>query len=152
MVSDTHGSIANLRRAVASQSTAEIVIHCGDGRDDLETVKLENPAKMFVGVKGNSDWNSDLPLVEELNVLGKRIFITHGHAYNVKYGEYEIKMAARDRRADVLLFGHTHVPFETYEDGLYIMNPGSLSGYRATYGTLDITEGGIAMNTVRLKG
>ncbi len=150
-MSDTHGSTANLRRAVASQPTAEIVIHCGDGEADFEAVKLENPAKMFVGVRGNCDWNSSLPITEDLTALGKRIFITHGHAYNVKYGEYEIKLAARDRKASILLFGHTHTPAETYEDGLYIMNPGSLSGYNATYGIVDITEAGVVLNVVKLR-
>lgn len=42
------------------------------------------------------------------------------------------------------------MPFTDYEDGLYLMNPGSLSGWQATYGTLDLTEQGIVTNVVTL--
>ena len=38
-----------------------------------------------------------------------------------------------------------------YDDGLYIMNPGSCNGYYATYGVIDITpKGDIVTNIVRL--
>lgn len=36
-----------------------------------------------------------------------------------------------------------------YDDGLYVMNPGSLRGAYATYGILDITEAGIVTNIVK---
>ena len=63
---------------------------------------------------------------------------------------YNIVCAARERKAQVLLYGHTHNAFTDYEDGLYLMNPGSLSGWQATYGTLDLTEQGIVTNVVTL--
>ena len=81
---------------------------------------------------------------------GVKIFFTHGHLYGVKSGEYNIVCAARERKAQVLLYGHTHNAFTDYEDGLYLMNPGSLSGWQATYGTLDLTEQGIVTNVVTL--
>ena len=50
----------------------------------------------------------------------------------------------------MLLYGHTHNAFTDYEEGLYMMNPGSLNGWQATYGTLDITPQGIVTNIVKL--
>ena len=60
--------------------------------------------------------------------------------------------AAREHRAQVALFGHTHLAREDYEDGLYLMNPGRLGGWEASYGILDITPQGIVTNVVRLEG
>ncbi len=50
---------------------------------------------------------------------------------------------------DILLFGHTHVPYTAYDDGMYIMNPGSI-GYTGTYGIVDITPSGIMTNIIKL--
>ena len=59
--------------------------------------------------------------------------------------------AAREAKADILLYGHTHTAFNEYDDGLYIMNPGHCSGYGASYGYIDITDkGDIVTNIVRL--
>ena len=107
---------------------------------------------MIVAVRGNCDWNSFFPSKEIFKVCGKTIFVTHGHLYDAKSGLYRITSAAREAGADILLFGHTHMPLTLYEDGLYIMNPGSCNGYYASYGIIDITDKGeIVTNTVALK-
>ena len=64
-------------------------------------------------------------------------------------GLYRLVCAARERQADILLFGHTHQPLIDYDDGLHILNPGSLHGSGGTYGTVDITPAGVVLNTVR---
>ena len=150
VTSDTHGDSASLRRAVLSQPKAEIVIHLGDGGDDVELVRTSFPERTFLQVRGNCDWGSALPQTGEFEAGGKKIFYTHGHMYGVKSGDYTIISEARSRRADILLFGHTHQPREDYEDGLYIMNPGRLSGWEPTYGIIDITEQGIVLNVMKL--
>ena len=150
VVSDTHGSDSNLRRAILAQPTAEVVIHLGDGEEELQRAKRSFPEKMFLAVRGNCDMASSLPPVGEYEAQGVRIFYTHGHLYGVKSGQYTIVCAARERGAQVLLFGHTHQPYTDYDQGLYLMNPGSLSGWGAGYGTLDITPQGIVTNLVKL--
>ena len=51
---------------------------------------------------------------------------------------------------DILLFGHTHVRYNAYEDGIYILNPGSASaphdGTKPSFGHIDISDAGIVMN------
>ncbi len=152
VVSDTHGDMNTLIRAVNAQPNAEIIVHCGDGENQVQYLKNSINDKMIVGVRGNCDWGSMLPSVETLRVCGKTIFITHGHLYNAKTGLYQITCAAREAKADILLFGHTHIAMTSYDDGLYIMNPGSCSGYMASYGYIDITDKGeIFTNTVAIK-
>lgn len=151
VVSDTHGNDAGLRQALLSQPKAEVVIHLGDGEEELQRAKDSFPEKMFLQVRGNCDWGSSLPPTGEYTVDGVKIFYTHGHLYGVKSGLYPLVCAAREKKARVALFGHTHNAFEDYQDGLYLMNPGSLSGWRPTYGTVDITPQGIVTNVVKLR-
>ncbi len=152
VVSDTHGDFNSLLRAVKAQPDAEVIVHCGDGDEQVQLLKETIKDKMIVGVRGNCDWNSFLPSKETLKICGKKIFITHGHLYNAKMGLYKVVCAAREESADILLYGHTHIAMNTYEDGLYVMNPGSCSGYMASYGIIEITENGdVLTNIVKLK-
>ena len=150
VVSDTHGDEYALRAAILKQPRAEVVIHLGDGEEEAANAKDSFPNKMFLMVRGNCDWGSMLPVEEMTMLAGKNIFYTHGYTYNVKYGTYDIVSAAHRQKANVLLFGHTHVALTEYRDGLYIMNPGSLHGSTGTYGILDITPAGIATNILKV--
>ncbi len=150
VVSDTHGDSQSLRRAILSQPQAEAVIHLGDGQAEMEQARHSFPEKMFLPVRGNCDLGSSLPNTGEFMANGHKIFYTHGHLYGVKSGDYNIISAAREHGAKILLFGHTHLPREDYEDGLYILNPGRLSGWEPTYGILDITAHDIVLNVIKL--
>lgn len=150
VVSDTHGDAFSLREAILKQPTADVVIHLGDGADEAREMKESFPEKMFLMVRGNCDWGKRLPIDGEATFAGKSIFYTHGYTYNVKYGLYEVASAARAHKADILLFGHTHSALTDYQNGLYIMNPGSLHGGQGTYGIVDITHAGIATNILKI--
>lgn len=150
VVSDTHRDSYSLRAAILKQPRAEVVIHLGDGEEEITQAKNDFRDKMFLMVRGNCDWGSKLPVEGFTKLAGKNIFYTHGYTYNVKYDTYEIISAARDRKADILLFGHTHVALTEYRDGLYLMNPGSLRGSAGTYGVLDITPAGVVANILKV--
>ena len=151
VVSDTHGDEYGLCQTILAQPKAEVVIHLGDGQQDLELQKARFPEKMFLQVRGNCDWGSKLPSTGNCLVEGVRIFYTHGHVYDVKYGTYDFERAARERKANIALYGHTHRSEEVYRDGLYILNPGSLHGSYGTYGIIDITPQGIVTNIIDRK-
>ena len=99
VLSDTHGDFNRMMKAVTEQPTAEVIIHCGDGEEQVEYLKQNFKDKMVVGVRGNCDWGSMLPATETLRINGKTIFITHGHLYNAKVGLYTIMCAAREAKA-----------------------------------------------------
>lgn len=149
VLSDTHGDVFSVRQALMNQPTAEIVFHLGDGAQDLMDLRSSFPEKMFIQLRGNCDWGSSLPYDEEIEIQGVKIFAAHGHLYQVKLGETELLSAARRRQADIVLYGHTHIPDNRYEDGLYILNPGSLHGYDGSYGYIDLTKRGIVTNIVK---
>ncbi len=151
VVSDTHGDFYSFKKAVQEQRNADVIIHCGDSKDELDEIKMLYPNKCIVAVKGNCDFASMLPLTQERVFENKKLFITHGHVYNAKLTLYNLCCAARESKADIVIFGHTHNAIAEYDDGLYILNPGSLHGYDATYAYIDITEKGIMTNIVKLK-
>lgn len=154
VTSDTHGDLSNFELAVSQQPKAEMFIHLGDCERDAEDINFCFRKRSVLLVSGNCDFGSVTPAESETVAAGKRIFFTHGHTYHVKYGYTEVINEAKRRKADICLFGHTHVPFTAYEDGLYIMNPGSLGHPREgnpTYGIIDITNAGIVLNTVEVR-
>lgn len=150
VVSDTHGDVYSLQQAVLAQPSARVVIHLGDGAREAEDTAAQFPDHTFYGVRGNCDFRADDDLLyaREETIGGKRLFFTHGHLYQVKFDLYRAVTAAKERGADILLFGHTHQALTDYEDGLYILNPGSLS-HGGTYGLIDITPAGVALNIVK---
>lgn len=150
VASDSHSSYDRLRRAVMKHKEAEVVVFCGDGASDIDEIKREFTDKMIIAVRGNCDFCCESPNIETITLEGKKLFITHGHIYNVKYGLYKLSLAARESGADIVMFGHTHESLELYDDGMYIFNPGAISGYEGTYGLVDITPQGVLTNVVKL--
>ena len=146
VVSDTHGDVHSLLELLRTNSTAQVVIHCGDGASDVQEVAHLFPSKMFISVRGNCDFCTDVPYAESITLEGKKIFVTHGHLYNVKSDLYALSLSALEQGADMVLFGHTHVQTEIYDDGLYMLNPGSLKGWGGTYALVDINDKGILIN------
>lgn len=149
VISDSHRNPQIVKDILRRQKSAEVVIFCGDGEEDFVGAKAEFPEKSFHMVRGNCDFGSMLNTTETITLEGVKFFFTHGHMYNVKSSLYEAKQAARSSGANVLLYGHTHIAKTEYEDGLYIMNPGSCGEYQGTYGVVDITPKGIV--TVLMK-
>ncbi len=150
MISDSHGNIRNIEYALENHPDANVVIHLGDGADDILDLEFVYQDKRFYQVAGNCDFNCPLPLVDELQVGQRHIFFTHGHEYHVKTGLDYIKFEAGKRYADIVLFGHTHLPVTEYENGLYLLNPGSIHGIDGTYGVIDITSEDIAMCILKI--
>ena len=150
VVSDTHGSYRNFKKVMELNRNADIIVHCGDSRDELDDIKLEFRDKKFVTVKGNCDFMTMLPLSEEFTADGVKFFVTHGHMYNVKYGLLDLFMAAKEKQADIALFGHTHIPHDEVVDGIRLFNPGSL-GYDKSFGVIEIKDGQVLTNIAHLK-
>ncbi len=55
------------------------------------------------------------------------MFLCHGDSYRVKYGLDMLEKKAKEVRADIVIFGHTHVPLNIKKDNILYINPGSLS-------------------------
>lgn len=126
IVSDTHKSHRNLERVLKENRDIDMLIHLGDveGAEDYIEALAGCPVHM---VSGNNDFFSELPSEEEFMIGGHHVFITHGHYYSIIIGEERLVREARERGADIVMYGHTHRPFFKEEDGLIVLNPGSIA-------------------------
>ena len=152
VISDTHGNLRALRSVILRNADADWFIHLGDGERDVEIFLLEHPEliQKFIRISGNCDDGSLGFPYFCLDVPGHRIFATHGHLFAVKNSLEIIKRRAAENECDIILFGHTHIRLESYEDGLYILNPGSAScphdGTKPSFGHIDISPAGVVLN------
>ena len=105
---------------------ADVVIHAGDWVDVALLDELEARASSVIGVWGNNDGpdlRSRLPEVARVAVEGIRIAVVHetGPATG-----REARCDAAYPDTDLLVFGHSHIPWDTVTtNGLRLLNPGS---------------------------
>lgn len=129
LISDTHVPARAKRlpdqvwRAVDG---VDVVIHAGDWIDLATLDALEARAARLVGVWGNNDGpalRSRLPEVAHVELDGVRLGVVHetGPAKG-----REARMDAEHEGVDVLVFGHSHIPWDTVTPrGIRLLNPGS---------------------------
>ena len=152
IVSDTHGDVRALRRAVDREQDAAAVIFLGDGLRDAETLQDERPALRLYTVRGNCDLAVSAPPFALAPFGGVLFFYTHGHLYSVKSGLTELAGAAAQRDAQAALFGHTHRPALEERNGVLLFNPGALSTLsgEGCYGIAMVQDGTVAFEHRKL--
>ena len=144
--SDSHGYAGNMIKAVLRERPA-LCFFLGDGETDLVSLRGRFPELPIYSVRGNCDLYSTQPLVLNAVVSGARIFAVHGHQHEVKYDDAVRELCCTGLRenADVVLFGHTHLPFHDHRLGMEILNPGTIGRVREpSYGLLTIEDGKIS--------
>ena len=142
VMSDSHGNKDALLKVTLLESP-ELILHLGDHDRDCKIVEWEFPEIPLRSVRGNCDRSSSGLDIDEFTLGGKRFFMTHGHMYGVKTGYSSIVNSAACRGADVLLFGHTHVPYYSVWENLIIINPGSIGMGGKTYAVLEFKDGNL---------
>ena len=146
IVSDTHGRHTALDRALEEAGAIDLFIHLGDVEGGEEYINAVVDCEKHM-VRGNNDFFSDLPREEEFRIGSRKVFITHGHAYYVSLDSEYIVEEAKARKADIVMFGHTHKPYFHQADGIIVLNPGSLSfprqdGRKGSYVIMNADENG----------
>ena len=138
--SDSHGYASNMIDAIEKEKP-DCAIHLGDGERDLETVGWVYPNLTVYNVRGNCDGWSATPTELVLTLGGRRIYCVHGNLHRVKRYELspELAAAAHEAEADLVLYGHTHNALHLGEDGLEVINPGTVKNDpKASYAVLTI--------------
>ena len=130
--SDSHGSVDNMARAVERELPASLdaVVHLGDGWRDAEALHRLYPDLPLEQVPGNCDLGRFEDAERLVFFGGFPVLLCHGHTLGVKSSLLRASCAARERGAKALLYGHTHVPYIDYHDGLWLVNPGSIGDFR----------------------
>ena len=133
-------------RLWADIAAADVVIHAGDWVDEALLDAMLARSARLVGVYGNNDGprlRARLPEIARADLGGVRFAVIHetGDARG-----REARCAARFPDADVLVFGHSHIPWDTVAPGgLRLLNPGSPTDRRRqpehTHMTVRIVDG-----------
>jgi putative phosphoesterase len=105
---------------------AEIVVHAGDWIDAATLDLLEARARRLVGVHGNNDGTElreRLPEIARFTVEDVDVAVIHETGPATKR---EVRMDAAFPDVDLLVFGHSHIPWDTVSPaGMRLLNPGS---------------------------
>ncbi len=145
--SDSHGRIKRTLEIIKQYPKAEAVFHCGDICGDEERLRQATPHPVCI-VKGNCDYSGELRDSIVTVFSGKKIAMCHGHRYLMHSGEMDtLKYWGLEQEADIVLFGHTHIPFVEQSSNLTLLNPGSISrprqsDFTPTYAVLEIDDKG----------
>ena len=146
IVSDSHGntSVFEDMLAVPGAAEAELWLHAGDFAPDADDLEILS-GRRVVRVLGNCDLFLDGVYDETVvEVAGHRIFLTHGHLFNVRFDTAMLQEAAREAGADIAVYGHTHIALEERGD-VTVLNPGSIARprdeRRGSFMLVDLNEG-----------
>lgn len=158
--SDSHGSPLYIRAALnAHRGTTDAVYFLGDGIRDITEVLRDFPEIPSVIVAGNCDsalafaaCGVDAPLEDTRTLDGMKILALHGHTARVKWGYDALVYRASEVGADIVFFGHTHIPENRFISDpangtrrILLFNPGSVGQSTAhSYGVLYVVGGQIS--------
>ncbi|MGE5123191.1 MAG: metallophosphoesterase family protein [Acidobacteriaceae bacterium] len=166
VLADTHvpDRVPQLDRRVLHvfrQAHVQAILHAGDVSVPEVLHELEQEAPVYA-VRGNRDILSlrSLPMRLELDINGVSIGMAHGHGTFSRYMVDKLQRALKGRlveryltrmlqafpQAEVIVFGHLHVPCNFHLQGKLLFNPGSTSypwprAEPPTFGLLHVDEG-----------
>jgi len=125
LISDTHGLVRpEVHQALHGVA---VILHAGDvgGDEILDELMIIAPVQ---AVFGNTDdrGNPRLRAAIDMVIDGLRIHVSHGHELGAPTPE---RLLAR-YAADVIVYGHTHIPLVTEADGRLVVNPGAAGAVR----------------------
>ncbi|HMM94313.1 metallophosphoesterase [Phycicoccus sp.] len=131
----------------AAVDEADLVVHAGDWVDVATLDALEARSARLLACWGNNDGpelRARLPEVARATVEGVRVAVVHETGAKQRREE---RMRTEYPDVDLLVFGHSHIPWDTAHDGLRLLNPGSPTDRRRepdfTWMTLRLEAGGI---------
>lgn len=131
VLSDTHGETDKAEDVIKSCNDIDLIIHLGDYFRDAEKISSMFPKIPVEYIYGNSDFMiGNVPAEKILEYSGKRILITHGHRYSVKWDYGKLYKKAEELKVDMILFGHTHIADMEEKENFILLNPGSISDPR----------------------
>jgi uncharacterized protein len=126
---------------------SDVIIHAGDFQS-AETYKELADYGELVGVCGNVDDQEIRDIVPNRRIClihGVKIGIVHGDGKG-KTTEKRAREAFDKEEVDIIIYGHSHIPYLRYHDGVLMFNPGSPTDKRKmpkfSHGMMEINDGG----------
>lgn len=137
VLGDSHLQRTDIDKVLLELKGVDFLIHTGDLYLDFEYL-IEKLEVKGIGVKGNCDYKGEKEIIQDIH--GKRFLVCHGHEYGVKSNLNSLFYRGREVNADIVVFGHSHVPVYAIEENMILLNPGSIAyprgGSRKSYAIL----------------
>ncbi len=145
VISDTHITERAQHlpvQVIADFKNVDLVIHAGDMVNLAVIDELKNICPQVLAVAGNMDQDAvrkKYPVKEILEILGWRIGLMHGAGPALGLMDL-VKDAFKDDHCDLVIFGHSHKPVNTWIDRVLFFNPGSATDLSAAYNSYGLIE------------
>ncbi|WP_099362104.1 metallophosphoesterase [Fredinandcohnia onubensis] len=122
ILSDSHGLTKELLDIKERhKNDVEFMLHLGDSELSSQSEEMSG----FSVVRGNCDFDSNYPNDMIVLLNGLKVYMTHGHLYNVKMSLMNLSYRAREVGASIVFFGHSHIAGAELIDDVLFINPGS---------------------------
>jgi len=149
VVADTHSAPHEGTAKALAEVAPDAIFHAGDIGDFEVLERLREIAPLYA-IRGNIDVRADtLPdilVIDAPNNL--RVMIVHIGVYGPKL-RAEVSKRAHAERANLVVCGHSHVPFIGIDKGIYVFNPGSCGprrfGLPIVLGRIDLAPTGVKL-------
>ena len=161
-VSDSHGHFENLKKTgelMVKKHNVDLIIHLGDDSHEADVLKELNVELLKVpGVYEGCYQSKEVSnrVIKELE--GWKCFFTHTIESHKNDLEDDIKPedVIKEKKADIVFYGHSHIPAIEERDGVLLINPGHLKdedkkGYSPSYGVIDFSSEKIKIEIIELK-
>ena len=132
VVSDTHRNTTFIKKIIKKHPNAKYFLHAGDS--ECHEFELDP----FLSVKGNCDYYIKNKY-RIIDILGVKIYIFHGD--HTLLSDDCLVGISKNNNCDIIIHGHTHIPYYSYKDNVHILCPGSITyprSKRATYAVITI--------------
>lgn len=160
VLADTHHFVPLSMQAINEMNHVDLFLHLGDCYIDAKKIH-ELTGLPYKAVRGNKDWNAEVPDVDFWDIEGVKIMATHGHLEDVnpydppeeRRKKFEkLARVAKRKGARLVLYGHNHLAEKFYVDEILFFNPGEMvyGCKRNTYGILEISEGEFSLEHVEV--
>lgn len=142
LISDNHGRWQQVYKIIkAVRPTVDYIFHLGDSEFEQDDPIWE----MVDGaVQGNMDHSTLYPMEQLVDTSEGKVYLVHGHNHGVNRSNDTVLKNAQKNDAKFAFYGHTHQLYNEYQDGILLVNPGSLSNPRGihpfrTYAIVTVT-------------
>ena len=139
IISDTHVKTIDEIPVVIKKALANVdfIIHAGDFtqkavRDGLQSI---GQVRAVHGNMDSMELKRNLPERDVFEVNGKKIGLIHGSG--APWGIAE-RVKKQFSNVDIIVFGHSHEPYNNYIQGVSLINPGQA---KSSFGLLTIDDG-----------
>lgn len=144
--SDSHGKNENMLDVISRHPGVDAIFHLGDIEGAADRLRQTVNCAVCI-VRGNCDFTPELPEARIVDFAGKRIAMCHGHRKLYGGNTDVLKYWGQEQEADIVMFGHTHIPYLEEGEDITLLNPGSISRPRQskkvpTYTLMEVGEDG----------